>query len=37
MGFDKKITDAAVKVVKKFNKKDHNKAYIDFINSLGPK
>ncbi|XOJ85163.1 glycosyltransferase [Methylophilaceae bacterium Uisw_099_01] len=36
-GFDKKITDAAIKVVKKFNKKDHNKAYIDFINSLGPK
>jgi glycosyltransferase involved in cell wall biosynthesis len=36
-GVDKKIIDAALKVVKKFNRKDHNKAYIDFINSLGSK
>jgi glycosyltransferase involved in cell wall biosynthesis len=36
-GVDKKIIDAALKAVKKFNRKEHNKAYIDFINSLSPK
>lgn len=36
-GIDKKMIDAALKTVQKFNRKDHNKAYIDFINSLDPK